>query len=211
MPLAVGVLWGSRWFCFRRFAQTAAGSRWRSWSTVGTTHTKPDVRIVDTAASARSHLSSWLRKMPSTARPREPAEARAAGLFDRFGQPSKAFHRRSGKTRRQGCHPVCRNLQTTRLVSERPPKARYRRQATRSQGVAPSECHNWSCLQLPPLSPQPLSPWLVNEAQSLSLTIAQPALSRPVRRPHTAKPNKASTIGAVPFHFFIGVGPRAPF
>lgn len=113
LPLAVGVLWGSRWFCFRRFAQTAAGSRWRSWSTVGTTHTKPDVRIVDTAASARSHLSSWLRKMPSTARPREPAEARAAGLFDRFGQPSKAFHRRSGKTERQGCHPVYRLSQST--------------------------------------------------------------------------------------------------
>ena len=30
--------------------------------------------------------------------------------------------------------------------------------------------------------PQPLSPWLVNEAQSLSVTIAQPALSRPVRK-----------------------------
>ena len=91
LPLAVGVLWGSRWFCFRRFAQTAAGSRWRSWSTVGTTHTKPDVRIVDTAASARLHLSSWLRKVPSTARPREPAEARVAGLFERFGHPSKGL------------------------------------------------------------------------------------------------------------------------
>jgi hypothetical protein len=99
LPLAAGVLWGSRWFCFRRFAQTAAGSRWRSWSTVGTTHTKPDVRIVDTAASARSHLSSWLRKMPSTARPREPAEARAAGLFDRFGQPSKSLSPTFGKNR----------------------------------------------------------------------------------------------------------------
>jgi hypothetical protein len=52
-----------------------------------------------------------------------------------------------------------------------------------------------------------LSPWLLNEAQSSSLTIAQPALSRPVRKAsHGKAPNQASTIGAVLFHFFLGVG-----
>jgi hypothetical protein len=129
LPLAVGVLWGSRWFCFRRFAQTAEGSRWRSWSTVGTTHTKPDVRIVDTAASARSHLSSWLLKVPSTARPREPAGARAAGLFDRFGHPSKSLSPTLGKDREARLPPGLPYVAIYRqpdLFRERPPKARYR-------------------------------------------------------------------------------------
>jgi hypothetical protein len=115
-----GCFWGSRWFCFRRFAQTATGSRWRSSSTAGTIHTKPDVRIVATEASARLHLSPWLRKVPSTARPREPAEAGSGRTLRPVWPPEqKRFadvrERPGGKVATGST--VCRTLQTTRLVS----------------------------------------------------------------------------------------------
>ena len=48
----------ARCFSFQLVAQTATDARWRSWSTGRTIHTKPDVRIVATAVSARLRLSA---------------------------------------------------------------------------------------------------------------------------------------------------------
>jgi hypothetical protein len=114
----LAALRGSRWFYFRRFAQTAAGSRWRSRSTVGTIHTKPGVRIVATAASARLRLSSWLRKAPSIALPRKPPEA-SLRTFTTTRPENGGAVGRSWKTRcRRAVRRFVRALQV-RHVSEK--------------------------------------------------------------------------------------------